>query len=465
MQPQFDRINAEVREHRYENAIADLEAVMASPRFEELPAEMRHWILSVAGSIDVELHRPAEARPLFARARQMPEATANDWFGEADVARAQHDDRGVIVALTEAGRRWPEALLALKPDLVDAAAHRAEKLHDLEARIEFLEVLFDARWKPSAVEPSALWKRLALLELQRNRPEAAALLVSRITSPHQIIAVRADFRFDVLVRADPDRFDVHKAQESELEQLRDAVKTRPRSLEAILWLAQGLAGAGRYREVLEVTGDAAAGGAAAPGFDDAGKFMNWLLNERAYASKALGAWDDAVAEMEKASRLEEGGSKNVSQAINLAAMYVAVGRPKDALLALDGVVDLSPYGRMQVESVRQRAALEMGDAAAAAKALSFMSEHRDDAIETCENGFLRANKLDEAAAVLISRLADPDRRSDALLEVQHYAPTKLTPRETQWSRRWTEFVARPEVQAAIARVGRVERYDIPRRGD
>src|SRR5690348_14507857 len=137
MQPRFDRINANVKAKRYADAAADLEEVMNAPAFDRLPGFTRHQVLTAAGSVQIELQHPTVALAIFRQAQEMPEATAQDWFGEADAARMLRDRPGKIAALTHAGRRRPEALRELKPELVDVAIDESEELPDVEARIEF----------------------------------------------------------------------------------------------------------------------------------------------------------------------------------------------------------------------------------------------------------------------------------------------------------------------------------------
>ena len=141
-------------------------------------------------------------------------------------------------------------------------------------------------------------------------------------------------------------------------------------------LASTLHSARRYREELEAAGQAVAGAEAggAPQYDDADDRLPWILKDCESALHALGRWDEAVAELERARRMKEDGYRNVSQSINLAWLLLELDRPEDALAAIDGVIDVSRYGRMQIESVRLRAALEMGNRDAAKKALSFLAD-------------------------------------------------------------------------------------------
>ncbi|HEX3845864.1 MAG TPA: hypothetical protein VHV81_00670, partial [Steroidobacteraceae bacterium] len=61
---------------------------------------------------------------------------------------------------------------------------------------------------------------------------------------------------------------------------------------------------------------------------------------------------------------------------------------------------------------------------------------------------------------LVEQLQDSDERQNALQRVQVYLPAPSTPRQLELEARWRTVIARPEVQAAIRRVGRIETYRV-----
>lgn len=232
----------------------------------------------------------------------------------------------------------------------------------------------------------------------------------------------------------------------------------------VLQLTSSLSSATRYAEVLEVA-DAALRlleSQGPPRSDEAIGDLAWVLNAKARALSRLGRWGDAVEQLSRASLLAPPGRRNVSQSINLAGLYCDLGRPEEALAAIAGVIDVSPYGRMQLESVRASVAHQRGDGAALARALDYLREHQADAPGTLQATLVEVGGMTEASGLIVARLEDPRRRSEAILEVQHFAAHAETPRMTEWRTRWDAMVARPEVQAAIAKVGRVERFDMER---
>ena len=67
---------------------------------------------------------------------------------------------------------------------------------------------------------------------------------------------------------------------------------------------------------------------------------------------------------------------------------------------------MSPYGRMQVEDVRAKASIQLGDKTAFATSKDYALAHVDDAPDTAVRILLYANDLDGAAVALIRRQPD-----------------------------------------------------------
>jgi tetratricopeptide (TPR) repeat protein len=258
---------------------------------------------------------------------------------------------------------------------------------------------------------------------------------------------------------------------SECRRLAKTAAANPRSLGVRVQLGYALLVAGQFAELLALTDDIIARVTTARSdeapFDDIDDELNWIYNHKAASLRALGRWEDALTVME-AARLEPGeGSVNVSQAINLGWHYVDYGKPENALKALDGIDwahSLSPYGRMQLQYVRYRAYLQLANAQEADNVLAYLRQHRDDAEDIWQLAMLDAGDFDGAAALLVARLRDPDKRYEALGEVQEYLPLPLLPKQAEARARWEKLVARVDVASVVAEVGRRERapmYDVP----
>jgi len=457
---------AKIRASDFEGADEELQEVIGSKSFDLLEPQEQNSALYTAGMLAIELKDLKRAHALLVRSSNMPVADAEDWHGRLRAAFALDDMQDAVLSLTTIAQRWPETLQEVRDRAVFRVTSEARKLPRGEEHwLTLAEALYRAKWKlGNHGEPSALWHDLTLYYIDHKAWDRATEVAAHITSPQILIALRADKRFDRVVTANPLIADIDHAAALEIEALQAATANEPRSLETLNELAYALFKSNRYDEALKLSDDALgriqAGGATAPPFDDVDDQLNWAMDSRARALYALGRWDEAIAQWVHAAELSEHGSDNVSQAINLGDLYCELDRPRDALRAVAVVMEVSSYGRMQLESVRHAATVEMKAATEAARALTYLREHQAESPGTYQWALVVANDEEAGAHLLISRLEDPKLRSDALLDVQGYTDPLAPPRAMEWRTRWATLIARPDVQAAIAKVGRVEHYNI-----
>jgi hypothetical protein len=446
---------AEARD--YSTAAHLLDDAIAAPAFRDLSPKLRHSAIAAAGYAHLQTGDVQGARTLYVRASEMEEATADDWFGRANVARRLRDEEADATAITTVGRRWPQALRDADPYSILQTTN--EDAGSAQARLELLEALFNARWTVFGMEWSESWRELSLRLVDRGDLDGARLVAERVTSPYQAIAMRVDRRFDALLGGAPP-LDVRRVQYAEIAELRNFAVQPPYSLRKVHNLLYALTSAGGYAEVLQI----ADGVTSRPElFDDADTERMTILDDRSRALRGLDRWDEAISALEDASRMP--GGESVNQAINLALLYLSLDRAHDAEAVVARTSqDLSPFGRYLVESVLHGCALARGDAREAAERFAYLREHHDVAPAVYDRALLASGRDEESANELIARLRDPWRRSGALMSVQQFAPGAKGPRDVRLRRRWDAIVARPEVQAAIAEVGRAQRWDIPPQG-
>jgi hypothetical protein len=144
-------------------------------------------------------------------------------------------------------------------------------------------------------------------------------------------------------------------------------------------------------------------------------------------------------------------------------MYNNGEKPEKALASIAGIDwarSLSPFGRMQLQRVRWGAYLQLGRKAEADDVFAWLREHRDDAEGSWLSVLLESGDMDGAAALLISRLRDPEKRGDALAGVQEYRSGPALPRQQQSRDRWDRLVTRPDVLAVVDEVGRREKVPL-----
>jgi uncharacterized membrane protein len=463
----LQRALKQVSEEELADAYPALLGVIRSPVFDQLTPAEQHWALFVAGLVALDLDKPAAAHPLLVRACAMPDADGDDWVGRLNAARRMDLREDMVLSLTQIARQWPKSLEELIYQVVTETVSYAHYLPGGEAPLhQLLDSLYTARWTfPEKIEPSYMWRDLAALEIDRKQFARAKEVVSRVMSPHVVIGMRIDRRFDRLRASVPKYFDVEAAVKGELATMRAIVQRSPRSLNAIIELTYSQLGAGLYEQTLATTSEVLRKIEAAPSkeppYDDMDKVI-WIYDNRARALARMQRWSEAESEVRSAADRKEDGERNVSNVINLAWFYAEAGRSDEALATLvDLGQTMSKYGLMQMHGVRYAAALQKGDAEIANESLAYLLEHRKDSLDTWQWTLVRANRLDEAAELLIERLRDPVLRSDALYDLQDYGNPPPQAQRAIWNERWRRIRDRPDVREAIDAVGRIEKFRIP----
>jgi beta-barrel assembly-enhancing protease len=266
------------------------------------------------------------------------------------------------------------------------------------------------------------------------------------------------------VAGGPDRFDVESAAREELRFAQAISDANPQLLDLKIDVVVSLQRLRDYGAMLaaadELKVEIASTNFPRRLYTDYDDKYRWLLNERAMALERVGRADEAVTELETASRLSEEGVKNVSQSINLGALLCRLNRPREALAAMAEVGPASEYGRAEIEIVRLKAALQLKDEPQAAKSLGLLQSLRATQPEKYELGLVLAGQMDEAAQSLIVRLRDPAKRQDAFELVQDFPPLPSAEFEQDNDELWRLLIARADVQSAINRVGRAGSYHL-----
>jgi tetratricopeptide (TPR) repeat protein len=454
---------------RYAEADALFTTIIADPQFGALPTRLQHTALQLAGGLAMQMRDPRRALALLRRACDMSEATGVDWVARLQAANFAGDERDVVASLTILAVRWPDQLPHLeKTEDLDYAMRSVQKLGSDADRYTVLSALFDARLSRQHDGDSEWWRDLALLRLARGEHAGAAATLPRIKAAYTVVSIEADQRFDSLRRLRDPWPSVADVASSAIEAADRRVQEDPGELEPMDRLARLLGNSLHFAEELQVA-DAAIERIEAEGpqvYSDYGREYAWILDRRADALYGLGRWDAAVIQMRAASELSEQGSPNVSQLINLADMYAELERPTDSRMVIAQVESrpASPFGEMQKKLVALYAAVQLHDTRTVREALTFLRQHRDDAPGALQEALLVSGHDDECAQLLISRLADPRTRGEALLAVQDYDAQARPPWLEEKHRHWRAIIQRRDVAAAIARVGRVGHYPLDQPG-
>jgi tetratricopeptide (TPR) repeat protein len=461
--PQWEQAMQLLADQNWPQAIAALRVTIDAKSFDRLPEGTRYKALSTAGNVMVQHGTLQVGYGYLVRATAMPEATFSDWLGRLQAARRLQNEGDAVACLTTLVRKWPAKIGEFNSGYLSGIVDQSRSL-PRNARLFLLQALYEAHWKLKwDVEPSTTWRDLALLLLDKGRLAEAIDVSGHVTDVYVLVAMRADRRFDAVVAASRSQFDIDAASEREFHWYQAASEKAPQSLELQSDVLLVLQHQQRYAAML-ASADAVLLAIQSTNFptklyQDYYEMRSWFLNLRETALERAGRWDEAVAELAKASQLSEKNTGNVSQLINLGALYCDLGRPKEALSAIGSVVAAtSPYGASAMELVRLDAAVQMGDSIQVERSLRFIRTHRADSPFDYVYALILVNQPARAADQLIGQLRDADERQNALLFVQTYAPAMRTPRQLDLDARQRAVIAQRDVQAAIRKVGRVESY-------
>ncbi|MGA2398147.1 MAG: hypothetical protein ABSG30_08835 [Steroidobacteraceae bacterium] len=454
-----------ISKKQFDVGLPALTAVIDARSFVSLPSDDRYRALDAAGRAEMGLQHWSLAKGYMARAAAMPQATADDTLSLIAIDAQLHDQVAVAEVLTALARRWPEQLGEIDEDYLGNTLHTANRL-PRDTALALLQALYAANFKLKwDIEPSDSWRELTLLLVEQRRLSEAVEVSARITDPQILVDMRADRRFDAVVAAHPERFDVEAAASRQIRELQARDEDGANSLRVKTLLMAALMRRHHAAAALAIA-DEALTEISDTNYPER-RYVDYLaeygglLSQRAFALLDLGLWDEAVAQLTAAAREFEHDRDNVGAAIDLAQVECDLARPGEARSVLDQLASgLSPYGTMQLEGVRLDVASQEGDAAQVKRSLRYLREHRGDAALTYLSALIVVDQLDDAAQELRRQLADLNTRQEALGVVQTYALEPATPRDLEMRARWQSVLARQDVQAAIARVGRVESYDM-----
>lgn len=448
-------------EERLVEAEAELAAIIADARFAKLEPGMRHATLMMGGFAAMGIGQAAHARERFTAAIALDpdDSESRTWLFalEADLGNTE----AAASHLIRLARQWPERLEMLEVGSIGRFVHGMD--FKAASRLEVLQALFDSGWTHSGLGASALWYELAVMRIDRGEAQGARAAVARVTGPLELIKLISDKRFDSIVDPRAPEFDIERAARRNVDELRVLALLNPTRLDAEMELGYAMLVAGMHDEVITTAdGILAAIEQSAP---DDGAFEDlehkiWIMNHRAIALRRLGRHDEALATLQRASKLSEEGQANVSQALNLGTFHCDFGRPDEALDAISVLGGMSGYGRMVQARIQQCAALLKGDHPTAEQALAYLRQHRSDSASILMRALLHAGRMDEAAQLLIEELDAPESRGEALLGIQQYQTPVATPGQREIDARRKELLARTDVLASIAKVGRTGRFAI-----
>ncbi len=452
--------------------IARLAAIVARPEFERLPLGTRRVAL---GGVLACADTGEQSEEVLTLVRQL-EPLAGDPAALAGVNAALLDDAVFQGRSSEAARRL---MVVIDNDVDRVKSWWAPFLHpivvgvldDTETSRALLKRMVAVQWEDqlSAAAARNIWALLysELLLEAGDRPAAEAML-ARADEVETLTTLAQDIRYQRLWPrlAAEGRLDWRKVAEAELARRQASAKDAPGLMRLGYFVQQDLRRLERYDEAIS-TGEAMRkrlADKAAP-FEDRDLMAVTVLTELSMAlldagkvAQAETVFTEARAE---AARLEV---TPVDPMLKWADRLNRLGRHADALALLKTIPadELTTLGEMWRDAERI-CALAPTDAPAAWRLLPSMMIREPRGPEALQKALLCMDRKEEAASLFIQRLKEPSRRADALGATRTVRrPPSVPAAEAEMLRRRDAMIARPDVQKAIAAVGRP--IDVPLSG-
>jgi beta-barrel assembly-enhancing protease len=436
-----------------QNAVADSGFAALDTRTQHAALELAYLSAYKAKDFD-------QAHKFSSQATTLPEQVAQDWSYRLSSAAQINDGGDEALSISRMVKLW--GANAAGTESIRRAFRDTRSAQLSAARKEMLLALYDVRWRPAdATSASRIWLTLSLSLLESNDVAKAAQVVSLVDDPTDVIAMHADRRYKQLLNAPYFESNAHDAARTRIKVLRRHLEENPRSLAALLLLTQSLLSSREDQEALEITTQAdrkiAEAPATAQPFDDVEENHPWILNAKSSALRHLGRFEDAARELRRAYDLPH-PADSVSHAINLAFMLCELDRPDEALSLLPKIDDASDYGKAKIALVELTAATEKRDSLSQQQNLDYLRDHAQISPTTYQRALLIAEEFGRAEAFMLARLADPEMRTDALVELQVYAQRKYPPKAQVWQAESEKLKAAPSIQRAVAAVGAIGHY-------
>ena len=450
-------------ESDFENACRLYRALTGDRHLPRLSPEDRRALFSAASGAMRRCDQSRRALRYLERAtRELPDPA--DYFNLAWLAHRMERHAQARDVYVEYIQRWPKAADESDAQLIWSLHRASSGQPDQQRRL--LQAVFDSGFEDPIADMSVMWYELARLHLDRGHLDQARAAAQRVSAPEAIVRMRVDRRFDPIVGSAAERFDVARQAERHIEVLSDKVEAHPHDLEAWVNLTYALLDADRNDAVVEVATtllDASRPDRRSNAKDE--EFIKpdmrlWLMNSRALALFRLGRVREAAEDLERAARSTEEGKPNVSQTLNLGMMRCHAGEPALAVEGVRSVGEMTAYGSIVLATVHLCAAMQMNDPSGAAAALDTIRAHSAEHPFSLLAALLRAGRLDEAEPLYLRLLKDRGDRSEALMLAQSFVVADHLPVTRDLEEKRQALIARPAVQAAVEKVGRIEAFPI-----
>jgi hypothetical protein len=441
----------------YPRARYYLGRVLASDAFTLMDEDERLWVLQSAGAAAVEQEEYGRAHGLYVRATELSNAAGPAWTGRLRAAQATKKHADSVLSLTTLAQKWPQQLDLFADEVIVLTAYGAGAPDVPQgARSNLHVVLLDAAEKSERFRNrSEMWLRLAGVfmsyPLDRDGWDHSEF------EPFIVAGMRADRRYLSVVSANPKYFDVRNAADRLLDRLQQEWLAEPQFLSPAMPLLRSMPMLGMNEECIRMA-DATLDMRSKGWSSDRRDLRFYIVDYKSSALWEIGQFQQAIAELETPGR-----SKPVHRAlrqIRIAWAYALAGYQAEALAAVRSLNIVDDYDWMEFETLLLVIAAQQQSEDATTLLLENLRKYSGPDFWTRQWALVAANRMDEAARTLTDNLRDPDRRLYTLINLQGYVEPTAAPWESSVQERWRALLARPDVQEAIAAVGRIEKYDI-----
>ena len=458
-------ITNEVKSADYQGALTQLTELTTKPEFTNLPPVFTHAAYDMLVGLEMRAGRFDDADATGRLLVASPLANLIDWQVALGVAAARHNARDEIIDLTAIATKYPESIRTAGAGPIMAIYGGGYALPDgPELRYRLGQALIAANWRPpnpfEDVSPFLVDQVAAMLD--HGDLAGARGLIGDVDEPVALLGARVDKRFAPLVADNPQAFDLEAVHARRIATVDAAIAANPGVAAGVLAKVEGMLAFGDFEGALKLVDDTLPkieppDGQPSPFIDAQSRYAQ-LMGERAQALQGLGRYDEALAELTRAANRPENGGINTTQRLELARLQMAMGRATDAVatLAVLEPSDLTAGGRVLVAGLRGCSAQAAGDAKGAQAARDFLAAHAADDPTQAFQARVCMGDTDEAAQLLIGLLDHPISRLDALAYVQTLRRPPAPPAHPNDEDRRAALLARPDVQAAIAKVGGIE---------
>lgn len=361
--------------------------------------------------------------------------------------------------LVRVAREWPASVTREHLDIAWGLYRGWRDNPGAQRRL--LQSLLDARFEPSDAIAEPLWYELARLHLDAGDVTRARAAAGRTSGVMEAVKMRIDRRFDPVLAAEPSLGDVRAQGERRLASARTKAASHPGDVALLRDVADAQLLLGDHDATLrtvaamtDTLGTPAERSAARP------DYRPYLLMLRAVLHRRNGAFGPLLEDAEMASFLTVPGTADLGK-LSRAATHCDLGRPDDAEAALDPAMDAMEYVSLYQALQRVCIATARDDSAAAAQHLATLREKATpDDMAFVLDAQLYMGDVAGAASTFIALLERPSTRADMLVVAQRDRDPPPAPGEKRYLAALEAMLARPDVRAAVEKVGRIETFDI-----